>query len=93
MECREVGVGMERVAVAAERADREAALLDRAEQVALLRGVAEQRVGIAVRVAGIVAGAELDRLDAEGRHPVEHLLEREIGEEDCEDSELHSCGP
>ena len=68
--------------------DDASALLDRAEELALLRGVSEQRIRIAVTVPRVVPGAELDRLDPEGRHPVEHLLERDIGEEDGEEPEL-----
>jgi len=86
---REVGVGMQRVPVAAEGADHEAALLDRVEQRLLLGLVAEQHVRVAVAVTGVVAGAELDGLDAERSDAVEHLLDRKICEESGKDAELH----
>ena len=73
----------------AEAADHETALLDRAEQRALLACIAEQRVRIAVRVPGIVARAELDGVEPERSDAVEHRLETEVREEHREDSELH----
>ena len=88
---RELGVGVQRVPVAAERADHEPALLDRAEERALLRLVAEQLVRVAVRAPRIIPRPELDGLDAERRDAVEHLHERQIREENGEDAELHAC--
>ena len=80
---------MQRVPVAAERTDREAALLDGAQERLLLCAVSERHVGIAVARARVVAGTELDSFDPQRGHAVEHLLEREIREEDGEDAELH----
>ena len=64
--------------MAAEAADHKAALLDRSEQRALLPCIAEQHVGIAVGVPRIVARAELNGLEPEGRNTVEHRLETEV---------------
>jgi hypothetical protein len=79
---------MQRVAVAAERADREPERLDGAEQLPLPRRLPEQHVRIAMRAARVVAGTELDGVEPERGDAVEHRLERQVGEEDGEDPEL-----
>src|SRR5712692_2814830 len=79
--------------MAAERADREATLFHGPQERLLLRRVAEQHIRIAVRVARVVAGAELDGFDPERRDTVEHLLERQICEQDGKDAELHLREP
>ena len=86
---RERLVRVKRVAVAAEGADLQAALFDRIEQRTTLARVGEQRIGIAVGTARIVAGAELDGIEPECHDAVEHRLERKLREEHREDAELH----
>jgi hypothetical protein len=71
---RECVVRVEGIAVTAERADHEAALLDCSEQRATLACVGEQRVGIAVAAARLVARAKLEeehREDAELHRKIE----------------------
>ena len=75
--------------MAAERAEREPALLDRAEERLLRFRVPEQHVRVAVGAPRIVPCAELDRLDPEQGDPVEHRLERQIREQHGENAELH----
>ena len=79
--------------MARERADLEAARGDGDPEAAERGLVGEQLVRPAVRVARVVACADLDAVDARPDDPIERFLERMIPEEDREHAELHGGLP
>ena len=82
-------IGMERVAVAAERADGDAAIGEELLKFGEGFGVVEHGE-LAVRVAGIIAGTEFDGVDVKGLKLVENSRERQLGEERGKDSDFHA---
>ena len=80
---------MERVAVATERADGDAAIGEKLLEFGEGLGVVEHGE-LAVRVAGIIAGAEFDGVDVEGFELVEDGGEWKLGEQRGEDSDFHA---
>jgi hypothetical protein len=82
-------IGVERVAVAAKGADGDAAIGEELLEFSESFGVVEHRQ-LAMRVAGIIAGAEFDGVDVEGLEFVEDSGERQLGEERGEDSDFHA---
>jgi hypothetical protein len=80
---------VERVAVAGQRADLEAARADRIAKPGQRFVICEELGGLAVGVAGIVPGANLDVLQARVDGPIQNRLEWFIAEEDREDAEFH----
>src|SRR5688500_8450279 len=80
---------MQRIAMTAERADRQAAPGDRLPERLELLLACQQCVRLAVRVARIRARPNLDGLDAELDDVVEHLLERLRAEQNGEYTKFH----
>ena len=73
-------VRMQRVAVAAQRADPDAVIRQDLAKLAQLLRIVQHRE-LAVRVAGIVAGAELHRVDVQSFELVEHSRQRQLREQ------------
>jgi hypothetical protein len=82
-------IGVERVAVAAKGADGDAAIGEELLEFGKGFGVVEHGE-LAVRVAGIIAGAEFDSVDVKGLELVENGREWKLGEERGEDSDFHA---
>src|SRR5438132_10397823 len=80
---------MQRVAMAAQRADDQPAALDGLLERLQLRRILQERSRLAVRVAGIRAAADLHGADAERLEVVERLLEGLAAEQDREHADLH----
>ena len=68
---------MQRIAVATQRADGEAVVVERLLEF-VERGVLLEQRELAVRIAGIVAGAEFNRGDAESFQFRDHVREGEL---------------
>src|SRR5687768_3465779 len=84
---------MDRVAVAGEGADVEAAAGDGLPEPGPGGSVLEQLGRVAVGVAGVGAAADLDRADAGLLDVIQRLLERSLGKEDHEHADLHGLLP
>src|SRR5262245_35152629 len=82
---------MDRVAVAAEGADRQASPIDRLLESLQLAVALQQFCRFAVCIAGIGARADLDRLESKLLDVVERFLEGLAAEQDCKDADFHVC--
>jgi len=81
---------MQRVAMARQRADREAGVCDHLPVLTRAALVGEQRVEVQVIAARPAAGAELDRLKLLQRSDVgEHLRQGQFAEHRSEDAKFH----
>jgi hypothetical protein len=82
-------LGVDRIAVAAEGADDEAAPRHRLFERSQLAGVGQQRGRLAVRIAWIRAAADLHGFDTGILQIIERLLERLLPEQHREHADLH----
>jgi hypothetical protein len=83
------GIGMERVAVAAKGADGDAVVGEDFAEFGESFGVVEHGE-LAVRVAGIVAGAEFNGVDVERLDLIENGRQRQLREQRGKDSDFHA---
>src|SRR5579862_8573155 len=79
---------MQRIAMATQGADRKAVDFQFLFKLLQRLPVVQHRQ-FAMGIAGIVAGAELDREDIQAFQFVEHFVEGEVGKKRCENSDLH----
>src|SRR3954470_10535471 len=90
MIARDLALRVQRVAVAAERADHQPAAGHRVAKGLELPLAGQELRRFAMRVARVGARANLYRLHAELDEIVERFLERLVAEEHCEDANLHA---
>ena len=83
---------MQRVAVAAQRADGDAVVGEESLEPVELGRIVEHGQ-LAVRVAGIIAGTEFDGIDVQLLQLLEDFLERKLAEKRSKDANFHVCGP
>ena len=83
-------VGMQRIAVAGQRADDQAAIIDAGAEVACLVARCQQAVDIDMVCARKRAGAQFDRVQSRRLHAVEDLVQAQPGEQRGEDAEFHA---
>jgi hypothetical protein len=80
---------MERIAVAAQRADSGFVVGQLAFELVESRGIF-QHAKVAVCVARIVAGRKFNRMNIERLELGEHVFERQLRQQRCKHSEFHS---
>src|SRR5204862_7997606 len=91
---REVRVGVQRIAVARQRTDRQPCVGDHRAVIGEPPFVTKQTLHVEMAVAGPPAGANLQRLDfSERLNPREHLLDVETAEHRREQTEFQSTPP
>ena len=83
---------MQRIAVAAQRADGDAVVRQLLLELDQLAVVVEHRE-LAVRIAGIVAGAQFHRIHPQTLQFFDHPIQRQAGEQCGEDSDFHDLSP
>ena len=83
-----IAIRVQRIAVAAQRADGESVIGQRLLERAERRAVVQHRQ-LAVRVSGIVAGAQLHRRDVMRRQLLQNVAERELRQQRGEYADLH----
>ena len=85
-------IGVQRVAVAAQRADREAVIGELLLEFAELARVG-QHGQLAVRIAGVVAGTQLHGIDIQALEFLENVFERQLRQQRCEYADSHGMSP
>jgi hypothetical protein len=84
-------VRMERIAVARQRADRQAGVGDHLLVLASRRWIGQQQIELDVSVSGPATRSQLDRVDAPERaHLCEHVLDAQRRKDGCEESNFHT---
>src|SRR5262245_32188337 len=85
----DAAIRMKRIAMATQGADSQVALAEGVTKGPQLPVAGQQLGRLAMRIARIRARADLNRLEPELDDGIEHLLERTIGQQNCEDAEFH----
>ena len=85
---RAIGVGVQRIAVATQRADRKAVVIELFFEAVELDLVVEHRQ-FAVRIAGIVARTEFHGVHIERREFLKNTFQREVGQQRRKDTNSH----
>src|ERR1051325_3109854 len=83
---------MQRIAVAAQRADGETVVRQLLLEVDQLRGLFEHRK-LAVGITGIIAGAELHRIDVEALQLFQHVVKRHLRQKSGKNADSHVHSP
>jgi hypothetical protein len=87
-----IAVGVERIAVAGQRADAEAVVGQLLFEVVELGFVIEHGE-LAVRIARIIAGTEFHGIDVVAFQLLEHVLEGKLRQQGSEDTDSHVRSP
>jgi hypothetical protein len=89
MRQRDLLVGMDGIAMAGERGNLEPARADGGDEFGELAVIGQQLIGLAMGIARIGAGADLDTIAFQAGDVIEGLVQREMGENRGENADFH----
>ena len=89
----DLGVGMQRVGVGAQRADRQAPLIDSIFQSRSGVVILQQFCRFAIAVTHIATTGDLDGLHTHRLNIVQHLIKRDIAKHSNENADFHLIAP
>ena len=90
--CRQFPVGVQGVAVRRQGADLHVILFEECHEGVILCRVSQQLFGVAVRLAGVAARAELHRVDVHRRQDLQRFLQGFGTVQVCQNTQFHGIG-